>query len=127
MFHDLSKVSQGCVGLGSAIAYFVSKGFVVSLPLVDNQDYDLIIDDGTLRKVQVKTTGTLNRASKYYIVQLKSVRSNRNKNVIKNFDTTTTDYLFILTGNGDKYVIPCSEIVVGSALTLHKALDKYKI
>ena len=31
-------------GLGVSIAYFSSNGYVVSIPLNDTQDYDLIIE-----------------------------------------------------------------------------------
>lgn len=49
---------QGEIGLGAAIAWFLGEGYGVSVPLCDNQPYDLIIDskaDG-LQKVQVKTS-----------------------------------------------------------------------
>lgn len=34
---------KGNSGLGMAIAYFTTNGFVVSIPLNDTQDYDLKI------------------------------------------------------------------------------------
>ena len=49
---------KGNSGLGMAIAYFSTNGYVVSIPLNDTQDYDLIIEkDGKLKTVQVKSTG----------------------------------------------------------------------
>lgn len=38
---------RGAVGLGAAVAYFTKLGYIVSIPLNDSQDYDLIIDDGS--------------------------------------------------------------------------------
>ena len=35
---------KGNTGLGIAIAYYTSKGYTVSIPLNDTQDYDLIVD-----------------------------------------------------------------------------------
>ena len=58
----------GNTSLGIAIAYFSSHGYVVSLPLNDTQDYDLVVDDGSsLLKIQVK--GTSYR-TKYNIFQV---------------------------------------------------------
>ena len=45
---------QGNVGLGVAIGHFTLNGYIVSVPLNDSQDYDLIVDCRTLYKVQVK-------------------------------------------------------------------------
>ena len=48
---------KGDTSLGIAIAYYVSKGYTVSIPLNDTQDYDLIVDkNGYLKRVQVKST-----------------------------------------------------------------------
>ncbi len=126
MFDEMQKVTQGSVGLGVAIGYFCAKGMVVSLPLVDNQDYDLIVDDGTLRKIQVKTTGVLAKSGNYE-VQLKSVRSNTTTNRVVPFDSSKVDYVFVLCSNGTKYLIPSSEIHVTSSLTLTPNRDKFKV
>lgn len=123
----MSKVTQGSAGLGAAIGYFCGIGVVVSLPLVDNQDYDLIIDEGgLLKKVQVKTTG-VKAPSGNYEVQLKSVRSNKSVNTIKYFDSSKVDYLFILCDDSSKYLIPSSEVKVVGSLTLTQERVKYKI
>ena len=46
---------KGNSGLGMAIAYFSTKGYTVSIPLNDTQDYDLVVEkDGHLKMVQVK-------------------------------------------------------------------------
>ena len=52
-----NKKRQGDVGLGFAIAWFMSNGYIVSVPLGELPYYDLIVDlDGALYKVQVKTS-----------------------------------------------------------------------
>ena len=49
---------KGNSGLGMAIAYFSTNGYVVSIPLNDTQDYDLIIEkNNVIKTVQVKSTG----------------------------------------------------------------------
>ena len=53
----LSNKEKGNSGLGMAIAYFSSNGYVVSIPLNDTQDYDILVDKGGfISKVQVKAT-----------------------------------------------------------------------
>ena len=50
---------KGNSGLGMAIAYFTTNGYVVSIPLNDTQDYDLVIEkDGDLKTVQAKSNRT---------------------------------------------------------------------
>lgn len=58
---------QGNIGIGQAIAYFTSLGYIVSLPLNDSQKYDLIIDNGKLLRVQVKTTRTKSKYGVYEV------------------------------------------------------------
>mgnify|MGYP003209652898 CR=1 FL=1 len=36
----------GNAALSTAIAYFGSNGYIVSIPLNDTQDYDLVVDNG---------------------------------------------------------------------------------
>lgn len=97
---------QGDIGLGAAIGYFSSKGYVVSIPLTDNQDYDLLFDDGIkINKVQVKTT-KYKAANKYWQVQLKTSGGNRSRFKDKKFDSSSVEYIFILTDNNDRYLIP---------------------
>lgn len=56
-----SRKEIGNAALSMAIAYFGSNGYVVSVPLNDTQDYDLVVDkDGKLQKVQVKGTKCCN-------------------------------------------------------------------
>ena len=35
--------SQGNVGMGQAISYYTQKGYTVSIPLNDCQEYDLVV------------------------------------------------------------------------------------
>ena len=72
---------KGNTGLGIAIAYFSSHGYIVSIPLNDTQDYDLIVDkNDIIKKVQVKSTSC---KTKYgiYQVSIKSCGGTKRKNV----------------------------------------------
>ena len=48
---------KGNSGLAMAIAYYGTNGYIISLPLNDTQDYDLIIDNGEKDSKQ-KNTGS---------------------------------------------------------------------
>lgn len=121
-----SKI-QGNVGVGSAIAYFTEKGYGVSIPLTDSLDYDLIVDkDGTIDRVQVKTTSY---KSKYgiYTINLSVKGGNQSFNTIKKFDNTKVDSLFVLTEDNEKYFIPSKSIDAKGNLNLGQKYSQYKI
>jgi len=114
---------QGDVGLGAAIAYFSRIGNTVNLPLTDSQDYDLIIDDGKLKRVQIKTC-TYKR-NKYFTVSLSVKGGNRSATgKIKNFDKSSVELIFIKTSDKE-YVIPTNMLKIKSVITLDKRYDKY--
>ena len=61
MYFNTNKQKGNC-GLGMAIAYFSTKGYTVSIPLNDTQDYDLIVEKNwILQRVQVKATGCIGK------------------------------------------------------------------
>jgi hypothetical protein len=113
---------QGNVGLGSAIAYYTGRGYTVSVPLNDSQDYDLIIDSGTcLKKVQVKTT-TFTRKDTYVVMLCSCNLQGKTA-----FDKSKVDEVFVLTETGQKYVILASEIDVKNSISLGSKYEKYKV
>jgi hypothetical protein len=125
MFDNLPPVAQGTIGLSYAIAYLTKKGYNVSVPLVDNQSYDLVCEiDGNLKKVQVKSTRTKENSN--YCIQLRSIRSNRTENTIHKFDNNSCDYLLAVTEVGDIYFIPTSEIKSKSTLSLGEKYQSFK-
>lgn len=120
------KSHQGNVGLGRAIAYYTANCVPVLLPLNDTQKYDLVIDkDKQLQRVSVKTTQCKNKNGTFYEVQLKNSGGSSGKSVIRKFDNTSCDILFIVTIDGTIYEIPSNVIAVTTALTLTHDWDKY--
>lgn len=117
---------QGEIGLALAIAYFTKVGYIVSIPLCDNQDYDLIVDNGTLSKVQVKTT---KYKSKYnnYIVALRTCGGNSSRTTRKMFDNSLTDLVFIVTNSGEQYLIPSKHICSVNSISLSSDKTKYLV
>lgn len=108
---------QGNVGLGFAISYFTLKGCIISVPLNDIQDYDLVVDMSSkgLVKVQVKTSICIEKGS--FKVNLRSSA--------KKFDQNLCDYLFVVDGNGVQYLIPRNEITSSSSISLGRKFDKF--
>lgn len=131
MFNNCKNTKQqGNIGLGSAIQYFTQNLYLVSLPLNDSQDYDLIVEDrdGTLKKVQVKTS---TQKSKYgtYAVNLRVLGGNSKQNYVhKKANEVIYDWLFILCDNGDRYLIPKENIQnVKSTITVGKLYQEFKL
>lgn len=117
---------KGNTSLGVAIAYFSSMGMTVSIPLNDTQDYDLIIDEsGTLKKVQVKSTGCKTKYGSYQVA-LKSCGGTRGI-TYKTVKETNIDYVFVLSKELDMYLIPKEKIENKSTLNLCDKYDCYKI
>ena len=95
----------GNASLGTAIGFFTNIGCIVSIPLNDTQDYDLLIDfDGSIKKVQVKGTSFKTNYGKYQ-VSLKSSGGTKGK-IYKTIKDTDVDLIFIATIEGDMYLIP---------------------
>lgn len=122
------KSKQGNIGLGQAIAYYTLKGIPVMIPLNDTQKYDLVIDvDNNLYRVSVKTT-QYKANSGNYVVQLKNSGGGSQGSIIRNFDNTTCDIIFIYTKDGDVYEIPSNCITAKSSIVLNPNIyGKYKM
>ena len=107
---ELSSRQKGNAGLGDAIAWFSGEGYVVSIPLTDSQEYDLLVDiDNIIKKVQVKYTSYKN--GKYYQVGLRTWGGNwTQKAKVKEFNFELLDILFVLCADGAHYCIPTKDI-----------------
>ena len=58
---------------------FSTNDYVVSIPLNDTQDYDLIVEkNGILQRVQVKATGCIGKGGNYQVA-LKSCGGTKGK------------------------------------------------
>ena len=116
---------KGNAGLSIAIAYFGSNGYLVSIPLNDTQDYDLIVDDGnTLQKVQVKASANVSDNGVYQI-SLKS-SGGTNGSCYKRVIDTDIDLLFVLCEDMTMYLFPKSIITQRSTINCGIAQKKRK-
>lgn len=118
MFKNSKK--QGDYGVGEAICYFTGIGATVLIPISDSQDYDLVVDDGILKRIQVKTT-TFKEPSGNYNFSLVVSGGNRS-GTGKRKKPTEIDYYFLVCPHGN-YLIPYKELEGRSTIT---TCDKYK-
>lgn len=112
-----SNKEKGNSGLIAAITYYGFKGYTISLPLNDTQDYDLVVDNGEkLLKVQVKATGQRSSCG-YSIVSVASCGGTKGVRY-KTVKDTDIDILFVLTEKQELYEIPIEEITTEKTLNL---------
>lgn len=118
---------QGNLGLGKAIEYFISQGYVVSIPLNDTQKYDLIVDmDGKVNRVSVKTSRQKTSETSYS-VQLRNTGGASGNLRQRDFDNTTCDYLFIYTADESLYLIPAKDITAINSIAVGNKYKEYQV
>lgn len=116
----------GNIAIGKAINYFLSKGYIVSLPINDSQSYDLVVEiDHKLNKIQVKMTSQKND-NNFFLVDLRSTGGNQSRNTIKHFDKNSCDYVFACTTENTTFLIP-SEVCNKHSVSLGEKYIKYKV
>jgi hypothetical protein len=118
---------QGLLGLTDAIHWFGANGYSISLPLIDAQPYDLIVDDGDrLQRVQVKTT-TYRSPYGIYVVSLATRGGNQSFHTSKPFDPGAAELLYVLTDSDERYLIPTHRIRARGAVNLGKRMAPYRL
>lgn len=127
MFEDCSNTrKQGEIGVGRAIYSLLKIGCVISIPIADNQDYDLVAElDGSLKKIQVKTTRF--KRNEAYVVSLATSGGNSSRTITKTFDQSSCDFLFILTESGSAYLIPREVVTQKRSISLTEEWSVYLI
>lgn len=104
---------QGDVGVARAVLYFTERGYQVSKPMSDSQRYDLIVDDGRLHRVEVKTTSI-------GAVCLKTSGGNRSGNKIIKLSSEDVDWLFVYnTTTGSHRIYSIFEVENKTQVTLY--------
>ena len=118
---------QGEVGVADAIAWFVRAGWTVSVPLVDNQAYDLVVDDGDhLHRVQVKTS-TCRTPSGGCAVELRTNGGNRSRSTSSPFDPGACDLLYVLTDDGRWVVVPTQVVRARTSIVMGPKWAAYAV
>ena len=117
---------KGSLAIGAAINYFSSRGITVLLPIADCDLYDLVIDDGRLRKIQCKYTDH-QQPNGGYNVDLRTFGGYREKTYHTKYKNGDFDFLFIYCGNGQKYLMPTQEIIKKTHIVVgSRSWNEYK-
>lgn len=129
IFKFKNTKKQGDYGLAECIRYCAENGWTVLLPLTDSQEYDLAVDiDGTLKKVQCKTTAYKSRHGNYEVM-LKTCGGNQSFHSIKKFKRNSVDFIYVLCDNKDAYWIETVSLEKEeySSINLGHKYQKFKI
>ncbi len=90
---------KGDCAVAQAIATFTKLGYDVLIPLTESAAYDIAVEKrGLIKRIQV-------RYSKNGSVDLRRIHSNSSGYVVKKTRENAYDWLYILTGNGNEYLI----------------------
>ena len=109
---------QGDLGERSAMLWFGSQGAGVFVPVFHCRDFDLVVDHGDgLRRIQVKSSTCFR--NKRWEVAVCTRGGNRSwSGLVKRLDPTAYDELFVLVGDGRRWLIPSHEVVGRCAIRL---------
>lgn len=116
-----SKQSNGVVSESMAKAFYSSKGYLVSQPINDFGEYDLIVDDGiNLNKIQVKTAyWDTNKQRNLVSLVTSHIRGDSNR-YNKKYQEKSFDLLLIVhVETMSFYEIPIKEILGRRSLTVY--------
>lgn len=125
----MNTKQQGDIGVAHAIYYYTLRGFIVSIPNTDNSPYDLIVDkhDGTLYRVQCKTTFFLDRCG-VYKVSLKTSGGNQSWNKeVKRVTKDKADILWVSDKEENGYEFPPEVFDGRTTINLGVSYQKYKV
>jgi hypothetical protein len=107
----INRRRQGDLGEASAIEWFSRLGATTFIPFGHSPDVDLVVElEGRLLRIQVKTSTQSAETSDGHlrqVVSLKTCGGNQSwTGVAKQIDPTRIDFLFVLTGDGRRWLIP---------------------
>jgi len=109
---------QGDLGELSAMEWFASKGAHILVPVGHSPDYDFVAELGDrLLRVQVKTC-TFFRNERWGVSVCTRGGNQSWNRLVKRFDESLCDYLFVVVADGRRWCIPSSALGVRIQLLL---------
>jgi len=126
----MNTKEKGDIVVGDAIGYFTRKNIQVCLPLGDKQPYDIVIQmsDGYLKKVQCKYAGQkYSRMNDHvFIASVRITGGNQSRYSAKNYQKGDFDFLYTLTPENVRYLIPADIILtLKSTITLYEKYNEF--
>ncbi len=129
----INRRRQGDLGEASAIEWFSRLGATVFIPFGHSPDVDLVVQlEGRLLRIQVKTSAQFAETPDGHlrrIVSLKTYGGNQSwSGVAKMIEPAHLDLLFVLTGDGRRWLIPCDCLEARNSIRLGGAkYSEYEI
>jgi hypothetical protein len=107
----INRRQQGDLGEASAIEWFSRLRATIFIPFGHSPDVDLVVElEGRLLRIQVKTSTQFTQTPDGHlrrVVALRTCGGNQSwTGVAKEIDPARVDFLFVLTGDGRRWVIP---------------------
>jgi hypothetical protein len=107
----INRRQQGDLGEASAIEWFSRLGATIFIPFGHSPDVDLVVDlEGRLLRIQVKTSTQFTETPDGHprrVVSLKTCGGNQSwTGIAKELEPARIDFLFVLTGDGRRWLIP---------------------
>lgn len=124
MLFETNK-DKGRAGLAAAIGYFGTRGYTVSIPLNDTQDYDLLVDkDNIISKISIKATG---QRSPYGITIVNLVNTGGTKGSIYGRECNKNiDFVFVVNEEQEMWLLP-KDILTIKSMSLGEKYTRYKL
>jgi hypothetical protein len=118
----INRRQQGDLGEASAIEWFSRLRAAIFIPFGHSPDFDLVVElEGRLLRIQVKTS-TCKEArldGHRWNVALATSGGNQSwSGVTKIFDASRFDFLFVLVGDGRRWLLPADVIEATHGLNL---------
>ena len=109
--------------------YFVKKGMTVSRPVAKFGEYDLIIDDGVLKSVQVKSIYWDNSKKRFLLSLVTSHIRGNGRRINKKYKKTSFDLLCAVEKISKAiYLIPIENIAGKRSMTFYITdNEKYRV
>ena len=107
----INRRQQGDLGEASAIEWFSRLGATIFIPFGHSPDVDLVVElEDRLLRIQAKTSTQFTQTPDghpRWVVSLKTCGGNQSwTGVAKEIDPARVDLLFVLTGDGRRWLIP---------------------
>lgn len=129
MNKQIEKHKNGIVAELLAEAYFVGQGYTVSRPISKFSEYDLIVDNGTLKRVQVKSIYWDKSKNRHMLSLVTSHIRGNGRRTNKKYTMSSFDVLCAIESKSRAtYLIPIKDIVGMRSMTIYlNDNEKYRV
>ena len=119
MFGYMNSRQQGDLGELSAMEWLASQGASVYVPVFHSPDVDVVAwwKDRFIG-VQVKTSTSLTPIGRYAVAVCTRGGNQSWNKIVKRFDASRCDYLFVLVADGRRWFIPSDRVEATASLCL---------